>query len=365
MAEPKRRLSREKESVSAPAEGSPSYPTPKQIIASQLATLTKHHRDTLETGAVEPIHKMRVTTRKLQATLDFLILKPDDLGIRGMKKELRNWRRQLSRVRNYDVFLEMINKHASTKKPVHFQQYQLIANELQKRRGEIFLEVRRTLEDIDLEEFAGRLGLRLGSIGANSEVSPEGASESSKPGRPDLYDLSREESGTEGQDGRRRNDRAEALMADVPRIAARAERRLQQRLREFEHLASAVGPTDDPNDIHQLRIAAKRLRYSMEVVSNLGYGNAHRAMAWLKRFQDRLGDLHDIDSFEEEIMDIIGRRDFIRDHMSESGEMLHAASRLISKRHAMVKKILPARVPPFISATTRRLVRHLSAVANY
>jgi CHAD domain-containing protein len=362
MAEPKRRLSRERESVSAPAEGSPSYPTPKQIIASQLATLTKHHRDTLEAGGVEPIHKMRVTTRKLQATLDFLIMKPDDLGIRGMKKELRNWRRQLSRVRNYDVFLEMINKHASKKKPVQFQQYQLIANELQQRRGEIFLEVRRTLEGIDLEEFAGRLGLHVESIGANSTVSPDGASGSGKPAR--LY-LTPEESGTEGQESQHRTDRAESLMADVPKIAARAERRLQQRLREFEHLAAAVKPADDPNDIHQLRIAAKRLRYSMEVVSNLGYGNAQRAMAWLKRFQDRLGDLHDIDSFEEEIMDIIGRRDFIRDHMSESGEMLHAASRLISKRHAMVKKILPARVPPFIPATTRRLVRHLSAVANY
>ena len=363
MAEPKLRIAAKAGTATLPVGDPEAHSTPAQILRDQLATLVKHYRDMQDSGAVEAIHKMRVTTRKLQATLDFLIMKPDELGVKGMKKELREWRRQLSRVRNYDVFLQMIEKRASSKRPVHYKQYQLIADELRKRREQIFVEVRENLAAIDLQGFAAGLGL---CINADGSVSIDGlpalheAKSQGPDGKGPADEASTAGSRCDGPSGKR----AAALLGDMSRIAVRAKHRLRQRLGEFEERASEVKPNDDPNDIHQLRIAAKRLRYSMEAVSGLGYGNADRAMAWLKRLQDRLGDLHDIDSFEEEIADIVGRRDFIRDRMQESGGMLHAASRLIGKRHAMAKSILPAKVPPFIAATTRRLVHRLSKASD-
>jgi CHAD domain-containing protein len=333
---------------------------PSSIIRSHLEGLSRFYREVMASGEVEAIHRMRVTTRKLQAILDLLQMRPDHLGIRSLKKELRTWRRQLSRVRNYDVFMEMLNKRASAKKPIHFQQYQLIINELQRRREDTFADVRHNLEGLDIDEFARKLGISLGDASANSSARRPAQLES--PAAP----VHSAESVPETTSRRRGAALAttKQLMEDRARIAGRAEHRLHQRLHEFQELADEVRPNDEPNDIHQLRIAAKRLRYSIEVVTGLKYGKADRAIAWLKRLQDRLGDLHDIDCFEEEIADIIGRPDFVRDRMAESGNMLHAASRLIGKRNAMARSLLPVRIPPFVAATTHRLVRRLSDAAH-
>ena len=338
MAEAEPRLAPEAASPSPAAEGEEvPCPGPKQIIESYIRSLMKHHREVVATGGVEPIHRMRVTTRKLQAVLDFLVMKPDEARIRSLKKELRRWRRQLSRVRNYDVFLEMIRKRLSAKKPVHLQECQLIAEELTRRRAEMARDLQTRFKEIDLVEFASRLGIKFEATEPSLSSASNGQLITEEP-----------------------NERAALLFDNRSAIAERAEQRLLRRLREFENLAAKVTPSDRPDDIHQLRIAGKRLRYSVEVASRLGYGKAERASAWLKRLQDELGDLHDIDSFEDEIADIVGRRDFIRKHMAESGKMLHAASRVVGKRHAMARKALPARAPSFVPSTVLRLVRRLS-----
>ncbi|HEY6334154.1 MAG TPA: CHAD domain-containing protein, partial [Blastocatellia bacterium] len=348
MAEAEARLTGDGGTVAPQTEGDPPGhssghpPCPREIISHQLHTLAKHHGGVIETGGVESIHRMRVATRKLQATLDMLVMKPDELGIKDRKKELRDWRRQLSRVRNYDVFLEMIEKRTSAKKPVNLSQYKLIEDELKHRRSEIVLEVQEALREIDLAGFASKVGVRLGVLAPDGHQKVD-QSDETQPS-PD--------------------ERALLLLDDSAAIAARAKRRLERRLREFEDRAAVVGPKDSPNDIHQLRIAAKRLRYSMDVVSNLGYGKAERATNWLKRLQDRLGEIHDIDAFAEEIADLIGRRDYIRQQMSNSGKMLEAASRIIAKRDNMVKTSLPVHVPSYVSSTVRRLTRKLESAAH-
>src|SRR3989442_1934114 len=101
-----------------------------EIIPSQLELLRGYHRGVLETDEIEAVHKMRVTTRRLQASLDLL---ERQMKVRKLKRRLRRWRRTLSRVRNYDVFLELIEKEAAARRQAHREQFELVRALLQQR----------------------------------------------------------------------------------------------------------------------------------------------------------------------------------------------------------------------------------------
>ena len=303
--------------------------------------MRRYHRQVLESGEVEAIHKMRVITRRLQAAIDLLEFKPDHLKIKSLKKRLRRWRRSLSRVRNYDVFLTIVEKEKLARRPAGRRPYELIGTELEKRRVKSLRKARSELDHLELDNLLYRLGLALDPSELPGPAMKSHFGELPQGGAANL-----------------------PLIEDEPRIAARAFDRLRQRLAEFQAKALSTHATNKPAEIHQLRIAAKRLRYLIETISQMGYGDATRAVDWLKTIQNRLGDLHDIEAFEEEIIRIAARPRFVKLHMAEAGEMLQAASRFLARRESLRAKLLPVRVPPVLGAASSRLTRSVSAGSN-
>ncbi len=316
-----------------------------EIITSQIILLNFYLPKVMESDDVEAIHKMRVTTRRLQASLDLLQTGEDKLKIRKMKKRLRNWRRVLSEVRNYDVFLLIIEKEGTSRNLTRRESFDHLKEILQKRRARKLAKARRYLKRVNLARFSSKLGLDIdlpsitppaveGNEGSQLEtVSVEPPPDTPVSPRPKLTD-----------------ERA---------IALRASERIEQRLSEFLALVAASHPTKDPAELHQVRIAAKRLRYLLEIVSEMGYGNAPRALAWLRRLQDRIGDWHDLVALEEEIISIVSHRKFLKEHIAESSRMLQAASHLQSKKETLVSKLFPLKVPQTLPVASRRLVRAL------
>jgi hypothetical protein len=75
----------------APPETSSTRQSRKlnEIIDSQLKALRIHHQAVLDSEGVEAIHKMRVTTRRLQASLDLL---EREMNVRKLKKRLHRER---------------------------------------------------------------------------------------------------------------------------------------------------------------------------------------------------------------------------------------------------------------------------------
>jgi CHAD domain-containing protein len=324
-------------------DAGPAGPAPvkslKSLIAAEIASLNRYHRQVLDSGEPEAIHKMRVITRKLQAAIDLLEFNPDQLKISGLKRRLRRWRRSLSRVRNYDVFLKIIEKEALARRPGGRRPYELIGTELEKLRVKNLRKARSELQDIKIADLASRLGFE-------PESSPALSLAEEPPRKAPLT-----------------HDTVPSLLLieDTAKIAARAFDRLRQRLAEFQAKALSTHATDDPAEIHELRIAAKRLRYLFEALSQMGYGEAVRAVEWLKATQDRLGDLHDIEAFGDEVVRIAARRRFVRRHMAEAGEMLQAASRFLARRESLRTKFLPVRVPPVLGTASSRLTRSVSS----
>ena len=286
------------------------------IIVSQLETLRTHHRAVLETGAVEAIHKMRVTTRRLQASLDLLAR---EMKVRKLKRRLRNWRRKLSSVRNYDVFLELIEREAASRGRTRRQQLELVKTILQEKRLQRAAKVGRFLQAINIDTIAIGLGL------SGATVEPA----------------------------------SETMVIDEKRVAAYAAERLDQRLAEFQALAALSHPTNNPAELHQLRIAAKRVRYLLEIVQEMGFGNASRALTWLRTLQDRIGDWHDLEALEEEIIAVVSAPEFLKHHLAESSQMLNAAAHLQKKKEALVSRLFPVRIPRYVEITSHRIARAL------
>lgn len=325
-----------------------------EIIPSQLNSLRAYHRAVLDTQAVEAVHKMRVTTRRLQASLDLL---EREMKLRKLKRRLRNWRRKLSSVRNYDVFLELIEKETASRGKARREQLQLVKTILQERRGQRATKVRHFLERIDLDKIAVRLGVTLTS----TDESPE--SFRGDDGLPSESVVPETSVGTMTIDEQSESVAAEATAGvttiDEAAVAGYAAERLDQRLAEFQAMVAQSHPTNDPAELHQLRIAAKRVRYLLEIVSEMGYGDASRALAWLRTLQDRIGDWHDLEALEEEIIAIVSSDEFMKQHLAESSQMLQAAAHLQKKKEALVSRLFPVRVPRYLEVTSQRIARAL------
>jgi CHAD domain-containing protein len=306
------------------------------IITAQLEALRAYHRAVLDTDDIEAVHKMRVTTRRLQASLDLL---ENQLNVRGLKSRLRTWRRALSRVRNYDVFLELIQKEEPARGRARKEQLQLIKGILQERRVRRAAKVRRFLAGADINRIAVKLGLLVPARSeSNIVVEPDTA-------------RSIETNSIEYEMG--------SMNVDEGAVASYAAERLDQRFAEFQALVAGSHPTNDPAELHQLRIAAKRVRYLLEIVSQMGFGDASKALLWLRTLQDRIGDWHDLEALEEEIITIVSSREFTKKHLAESSRMLQAAAHLQKKKDALVKRLFPVRMPRHIAVTSHRIARAL------
>lgn len=78
-------------------------------------------------------------------------------------------------------------------------------------------------------------------------------------------------------------------------VADAARQTLAVRLAEFDSRAGALDAPDDAEALHELRIAAKRLRYTIELFQDVLPATSADLLSELKQLQDDLGFLHDRD----------------------------------------------------------------------
>lgn len=83
------------------------------------------------------------------------------------------------------------------------------------------------------------------------------------------------------------------------RFAAVASTALRDQAQRLDQLLASIASRDD-DAIHQSRIAAKRLRYTLEPLSAVLDGGADLVQR-LKQIQDSLGELHDLTVLEDEV----------------------------------------------------------------
>jgi hypothetical protein len=82
-------------------------------------------------------------------------------------------------------------------------------------------------------------------------------------------------------------------------LADGAERIVRVRLDELRSFMP--GAAEDPGALHDMRIAAKRLRYALEVTGGCFGPYARTAIKHVKAIQDVLGEIHDADEHLPEV----------------------------------------------------------------
>jgi CHAD domain-containing protein len=205
-------------------------------------------------GRAESVHKMRVASRRLREAIPLLpkTTKPDGTCTpagRRISRPLRRVTRVLGGVRELDVALAYLNEIGSARLALADAVGtvgQVIRWEREVRRQAML----RRLGRENLEKIERRILEQV----VDSEVSAPELS----PG-PGL------------------------------------SRRIARRAAGVEAVVEAAGGLYAPNRLHSVRIATKKLRYALELAHELARVRALGPLRRLKRMQDLLGRMHDLE----------------------------------------------------------------------
>jgi CHAD domain-containing protein len=220
------------------------------LVRQRLAALTRMLPGA-RTGDVAAIHQARVATRRLREALPLVAR-----GSSGRKRArvVRRLTRALGHVRELDVALLTLAELAGSR-DVPRTGVTALQQVIRQERSRMHADMRRTIDRCDLRKLSQKL---LGAARKRDESAP-------RPRTADSKQLSAARA--------RASRRAERLAASIENAAA-------------IYLADRL---------HEVRIAVKKLRYAMEIVRELSGSRATVRIMTLKRAQDLLGRIHDLE----------------------------------------------------------------------
>ena len=217
------------------------------ILLNQRLTALLDAMPAAQAGDMRSVHQARVATRRLREALPVLRTSLNDHALGRAERQVRKMTRALGPVRELDVALAHLDEIA--------------VNHLVSGRA-----LSRLRQTIARERFARRREL-LAAI---------------TPGKMARL--------------QQRLSRASDGGAEAPPPAAALDESHAQVVRRAERLAAAIehaGGLYLPDRLHAVRIAAKKLRYALEIERELRKSKSTARVTQLKRLQDLLGRMHD------------------------------------------------------------------------
>lgn len=214
------------------------------------------------------IHDLRVAIRRLRTAMRDLAFRPDKKEARRLDEELKSIAAFAGKVRDHDVALDVLAKlSAETNDAVILSGLDEMITGRRKRR------------EADLESLAELLTAeRIEQLsGAIRSVTAEAAA-----------------------DIKKRDDAADPV--------------IRERRSAFLELAPCLYDPMDIKGHHKLRIAAKRLRYSVELFDRTPSGTENTPPEQIAIMQDHLGDMHDCDVWTSEL------RKNLKKYLKKGGE---------------------------------------------
>ncbi len=213
----------------------------------------------IENADIEYVHKMRVTSRRLRAAMPIFEKCFPDKKFKALRKEIKKVTRLLSQARDLDVQIVFIEQYI---KKLNSTSEKAALNSLLRDhktcRKSIQSEVISGIEELktfgtitEIKEYCKRIGVEKNDIPVDSG------------------------------------------------LLETAHWHISFRLDEFLAMEKYVHLEKDKLRHHQMRIYAKKLRYTMEVFSSLYTSKLYEEIATIKAFQDVLGEIHDHDVWLE------------------------------------------------------------------
>lgn len=236
------------------------------------------------------VHQARVATRRLREAVPVLTSGMKGRKADGARRKIRRLTRALGTVRELDVTMQILDELAQRREVPRNALEDVRAHVVTERdaRRRVMLE---RLERVD----AAKLSRRLHAVAATLSQC----------------------------------DARAWRLALAARLAKRAER-LAAAVRDAGHIYA-------PERLHAVRIAAKKLRYAMELAAEGGVPGATPLVAELKRAQDTLGRLHDLQVLQHHVAAVASapppRRDSRDGGLAAIAEALEAECRHLHGRY--------------------------------
>jgi CHAD domain-containing protein len=197
---------------------------------------------------VEGIHQTRVASRRLREWVPVLASDPIPREPAALRRRLRDVTRLLGPSRELDVAGVSLAAIAS-RSPKHAAAVAIVKGHVERERARAGRARRQESRAIDIEDLAARTRRLAGLVRS-----------------PDA----------------------------IRGCAARAAARLDRRARQLQQSLLGAGLVFAPGPLHRVRIALKKLRYALEVAACLGRFRLAGSLQRLKRMQNLLGELHDL-----------------------------------------------------------------------
>ncbi|HZR26778.1 MAG TPA: CHAD domain-containing protein [Vicinamibacterales bacterium] len=209
-------------------------------------------------GDVHALHRARVESRRLRELIPVLPLDAD--VARKLNRRLRKVTARLGTVRELDVLLHLIDELHEARRP-HSDPLARVAVAVARRRDKARERLLDRMPIDELERHARKLRNLIDEI---KTASP-------------------------------RQVKAARWAIDA-RIARRASR--------LDHALLEAGAVYLPERLHAVRIAVKKLRYSLELAAATGDARHESTVRTLRRAQDALGRMHDLQVLIDRVRDV-------------------------------------------------------------
>lgn len=230
-----------------------------QALRQSVRKLSALIKKVVETDDPNVVHDTRVACRRLQQRLAVFFPKPRTGKVRKLWRNLRRIRRLLGEWRNCDVLLDLVAQEGDGSETPEKDAWTVIHDYLVEKRSQQIRRCRRKMAKYERLDFSGKLDKILAS---------------------------------------RVNEDDTELLARTRAAEAAAKQQWLLALTQAEISCA-------PEDIHQFRIATKRLRYRTEVIQKVGGKGQSSRLHSLKNLQDLLGRWHDRQSLQQVIAEAL------------------------------------------------------------
>ena len=231
----------------------PAHHHLKPLLDRRTRALSRHLPRAVA-GEARGVHQARVASRRLREAVPVITAGVTGAKRRSTVRMLRRLTRSLGLVREMDVSLAALAE--GRRAAVDRDAVDLVASHLQRLRSARREEMLARLAAIDRPALAGRLR-RLGALASAPDVEPA--------------------------------------------WRAALARRLTRRAGALVDAVNEAGALFVPARLHLVRIAAKKLRYALELADEARAADTGAMVRRLKQTQDTLGRLHDLQVLIEHV----------------------------------------------------------------
>jgi CHAD domain-containing protein len=229
-----------------------------QAILKRVEVLTRQAAAVRDNRDVEAIHDMRVASRRLRTALELFEDCLPDKKARPWRKGIRRVTKALGQARDCDVQIEFVEDFLSHVDDRRLRPgIQRLLLRLRQQRDALQPEVIRALDRLDGSGVLAEIESVLGPVQAHAHLAH--------------------------------------VDTNAPSVRGRAAGAIAARLEQMLAYEPYIEHPEAIEQLHAMRIAAKHLRYAMEIFSPLYDASLDESIQSVRRVQTELGDIHDCD----------------------------------------------------------------------